>query len=170
MSPEYFSSEGHTSIGGYNIFSSVLDSAGKWSKPVNIGYPLNTTHDDIFFVTSASGKRGYYSSIREEGFGDKDIYVISMLSFKEKPLTLLIGEIIAKEGQTVPDGIFVYITDNETGEAVGTYKPRSRDHKFTVIIPPGSDYHLDYAFGDSTFYQDDIFVPENSVYQAGGRA
>lgn len=162
----FFSSEGHGSMGGFDIFVSEWneeDSA--WGKPENIGYPLNTTDDDIFFVTSASGKRAYYSSIRDNGYGDKDIYVISMLSFKEIPLTLLIGEIASADGSEVPEDIFIYVTDNETGEEIGTFKPRARDHKFTIIIPPGSDYHLDYVYEDSTFYQDDIFVPYNSAYQ-----
>ncbi len=161
----YLSSEGHGSIGGYDIFVSTFQEDSTWSKPENIGYPINSTDDDVFFVTSASGKRSYYSSIRDEGFGEKDVYVISMLSFQEKPLTLLIGEIIASEGQQVPEGIFIYVTDNETGEEVGTFKPRSRDNKFTIIIPPGSDYHLNYTLDDSTFYEDDIFVPYNSTYQ-----
>ncbi len=161
----YFSSEGHSSIGGFDIFTSVLQDDSTWSEPENIGYPMNTTGDDIFFVTSASGKRGYYSSIRQDGYGGKDVYVISMLSFQEKPLTLLVGEIIAANGGNVPDGIMIYVTDNETGEDIGAYKPRARDNKFTIIIPPGSDYHLNYTLNDSTFFQDDIFVPYNSTYQ-----
>ena len=161
----FFSSEGHGSMGGYDIFTVEMKEDGTWGKPENIGYPLNTTGDDIFFVTSASGKRAYYSSIRDEGYGANDIYVISMLSFKAKPLTLLIGQLKTTDGSELPDGIFIYVTDNETGEPVGTYKPRKRDSKFTMIIPPGSDYHIDYSYNDSIFYQDDIFVPENSAYQ-----
>ena len=161
----FFSSEGHQSMGGFDIFVSEFGDDSTWSKPENIGYPINTTGDDIFFVTSASGKRAYYSSIRDDGYGEKDLYVISMLSFKEKPLTLLIGKITSSDGTEIPDGIYVQVTDNESGETVGTFKPRARDSKFTIIIPPGSDYHLDYTYNDSVFYQDDIFVPENSAYQ-----
>ena len=161
----YFSSEGHGSIGGYDIFVSELQADSTWGKPKNIGYPINTTDDDIFFVVSASGKRAYYSSSRQDGQGDKDLYVISMLSFKEKPLTLLIGRITSANNTPVPDGIVINVTDNNTNEPVGSFKPRSRDNKFTIIIPPGSDYHLDYVYGDSVFYKDDIFVPANSSYQ-----
>lgn len=159
----YFSSEGHKSIGGYDVFYSELDDEGNWGPPVNLGYPINTTDNDVFFVTSADGKRGYYSSIRDEGFGDKDIYVISLLGFKEKPLTLLIGEITSED--SIPGNIVIDVTDNNSGETVGTYRPRARDNKFTVIIPPGSDYHLTYMQDDNVFFEDDIFVPENSAYQ-----
>ena len=161
----FFSSEGHGSMGGFDIFVSEFQADSTWGKPKNIGYPLNTTDDDIFFVTSASGKRGYYSSTRDDGYGDKDLYVISMLSFKETPLTLLVGEIVSKDGSDIPDNIEIIVTDNASGEIIGTFKPRARDHKFTVIIPPGSDYHFDYSYADSIFYKDDYYFPINSSYQ-----
>ncbi|QNP50731.1 PD40 domain-containing protein [Hymenobacter qilianensis] len=66
----YFSSEGHNSMGGYDIFKSVFEN-GKWSAPENLGWPINTPDDDVFFVISASGRHGYYSSFREEGLGAK---------------------------------------------------------------------------------------------------
>ena len=62
----YFSSKGHSSIGGYDIFYSVMDDAGNWSKPKNMGYPVNSTDNDVLFVTSADGKRGYYYSFKED--------------------------------------------------------------------------------------------------------
>ncbi|PCH65383.1 MAG: hypothetical protein COC01_09770, partial [Bacteroidetes bacterium] len=65
----YFSSKGHSSMGGYDIFLSTLQDDGKWSKPENIGYPINTTDDDIYYVVSANGERGYYSSGRTGGYG-----------------------------------------------------------------------------------------------------
>ena len=65
----YFSSNGPNSIGDFDIFYSTIDEAGNWSTPVNMGYPVNSTDDDVFFVTSADGKRGYFSSFKEEGYG-----------------------------------------------------------------------------------------------------
>src|SRR3989338_2571075 len=63
----YFSSQGHMSIGGYDIFKSVLNvQTGKWSKPENLGYPVNTTDDDVFFVISANGRHGYYTSMMKD--------------------------------------------------------------------------------------------------------
>jgi hypothetical protein len=55
----YFSSQGHSSMGGFDIFKSVYNEKTKtWSKPENLGYPVNTTDDDVFFVISASGRHG----------------------------------------------------------------------------------------------------------------
>ena len=72
----FFSSQGHNSMGGYDIFFSELDENGKWGKPENIGYPINGPDDEISFVVTAEGNRGYYSSYRPGGRGDRDIYLI----------------------------------------------------------------------------------------------
>ncbi len=160
----YFSSRGHNSIGGYDIFYSKLDSAGNWSKPVNMGYPVNSTDDDVFFVTSADGKRGYYSSFKEDGFGEKDIYMISLIDKEEVPLTLLVGYLQVEGYETMPDNAEIRVTNNETGELVGIYKPRKRNGKFSIILPPGGDYHIEYKAAEFK-EEEDIYVPEMAAYQ-----
>lgn len=74
----FFSSQGHENIGGYDLFKSELQTNGLWSKPHNLGYPLNTPDDNIFFMPSDKGKSGYISILKEaEGFGKEDIYKIN---------------------------------------------------------------------------------------------
>ena len=74
----FFSSQGHESIGGFDIFTSELQTNGLWSKPLNPGYPFNTTDDNSFFMPLAGSKSGYYSIYKEQGgFGKEDIYKIS---------------------------------------------------------------------------------------------
>jgi outer membrane protein OmpA-like peptidoglycan-associated protein/tetratricopeptide (TPR) repeat protein len=75
----YFSSKGHKTMGGFDIFKSFLDSTGKWSEPENIGYPINTADDDETYVMAASGKHAYYTSVKKDGFGTRDIYVINYI-------------------------------------------------------------------------------------------
>ena len=75
----YFSSQGHDGMGGFDIYKSVYDSAKKdWISPVNIGYPMNTPDNDISFIATKDGKRGYFSSVREDGFGYQDIYMFTI--------------------------------------------------------------------------------------------
>jgi tetratricopeptide (TPR) repeat protein len=71
----FFSSQGHYNMGGYDIFYSKKQE-NSWSAPINIGYPLNTTDDDLFFVPLNDGKSGYYSIYKTDGFGEADIYRI----------------------------------------------------------------------------------------------
>jgi hypothetical protein len=72
----YFASKGHNSIGGYDIFSTEKLHDGSWSKPENLGYPINSVDDDISFTTTIDGEIGYLSSFRSPSKGDRDIFVI----------------------------------------------------------------------------------------------
>jgi len=81
----YFSSKGHNTMGGYDIFKSTNEN-GKWSKPINLGYPINTADDDLCFVLSSSSQRAYFSSSRQGTIGDLDIFIINLP--KEKPLLI----------------------------------------------------------------------------------
>lgn len=75
----YFSSKGRKGMGGFDIFKSVWDETkNEWSEAENMGYPINTPDNDIYFVSTKDGKRAYYSSVREDGLGYDDIYVITI--------------------------------------------------------------------------------------------
>ena len=74
----FFSSQGHENIGGYDLFRSDLQSNGLWNKPANMGYPVNTPDDNLFFMPTGDGKTGYYSVYKESGgFGKEDIYKVT---------------------------------------------------------------------------------------------
>lgn len=76
----YFSSEGHNSMGGYDIFVAERDAAGDWQEPKNIGYPINTPYDDVLFrMMKGAQNKGYYATVKEKGYGGKDIYEIIFL-------------------------------------------------------------------------------------------
>lgn len=161
----FFSSKGHQSIGGFDIFFSTRGDNG-WEEPLNIGYPINTTDDDVFYVTSPDGKRGYYSSSsRPEGYGEKDIYQISIPERKEQPLVLIKGLIIPVDGQQLPPNLEIIATNNETGIISGTYRPLQRDGSFTIIIPPGSNYTLSYTNDGQEFFSEVMEVPADAAYQ-----
>jgi hypothetical protein len=77
----YFSSKGHNTMGGYDIFVTTLDS-GKWSEPKNLGYPINTPDDDIYFSTSDNGYYGYYARITDQS--KLDIFRMALDAFMPK--------------------------------------------------------------------------------------
>lgn len=80
----YFSSQGHYNIGGFDIFKSTK-KGDTWTKPQNLGYPFNTTDDDIFFFPLNNGKTAYYSKFKETGFGENDIYRIEIFEQENIP-------------------------------------------------------------------------------------
>ena len=71
----YFSSDGHLGVGEFDIYYVRQDSAGNWTEPKNIGYPINTEHDDVGFFVSTDGKTGYFNSNeRDDGIGGWDLF------------------------------------------------------------------------------------------------
>lgn len=80
----YFSSDGHPTLGNSDIFSTVYQN-NKWTKPENIGWPLNSWEYDGFFTLSPDKKKGYFSTVKEGGLGDADLYSIDFLEPKYKP-------------------------------------------------------------------------------------
>ncbi|MCW3102927.1 MAG: hypothetical protein JWO09_1367 [Bacteroidetes bacterium] len=190
----YFSSQGHKTMGGYDIFKSVLEN-GKWSEPVNIGYPVNTPDDDVFFVTSASGKHGYYASFNANGFGEKDIYMITFLGY-EKPLvlnnednllasqtapvkeTVIAPTVQIKEAQlTILKGVItddltkkpleatIEIIDNQKNEIIASFTSNSSTGKYLVSLPAGRNYGIAVKKENYLFHSENFDIPNTAAYQ-----
>lgn len=86
----YFSSFGHYNMGEFDIYYSEIGSDGKYSNPVNIGWPLNTTDDELFFVPINNGAEGYLARFDETGFGGSDLYYVEFNPLLvEKPIKVL---------------------------------------------------------------------------------
>ena len=144
----FFASKGHKSMGGFDIFVSTKaeeEGVTRWSEPTNIGYPINTTDDDVFFVTSTDGKRGYYSSFQDGGYGEKDIYQISLVDQTEKALAVVKGYMSMFNGKPLPfdSKISVYNADTKELLKIDT-KPNSKTGKYLVVLPTNKKYTLVY--------------------------
>ncbi|MES2285220.1 MAG: OmpA family protein [Bacteroidota bacterium] len=141
----FFSSKGHNSMGGYDVFMSVLDNTTKVaSSPKNLGPSINTSGDDLYFVMEANGKTGYYSSNRLGGLGEKDIYQITFLeNIMQGNLRLLKGRVLDKKGNPMVSKIIV--RDKATGEIVGTFASNSATGKYLITLPADKDYDLEFT-------------------------
>lgn len=192
----YFSSQGHTSMGGYDIFKSVFDEVTKtWGEPVNIGYPVNTSDDDIFFVISASGKHGYYTSAMKDTRGLRDLYMITFLG-PEKPMILnnednLLASVAApvketvvaptvevKEAQlTILKGVIsdyltkevleaeIEIVDNTANMVIATFKSNSKTGKYLVSLPAGKNYGIAVKKEGYLFHSENFDIPKTAAFQ-----
>ena len=156
-----FSSQGHNSMGGFDIFTSE-NIDGVWSTPVNIGYPINSPEDDVFFVTTPDGHYAYYSSRMEGGMGEKDIYLIELTEKKKESLTVMKGVVILENTPEILANIIV--ADARTNAVTGIYKPNKSTGSYIFILQPGVTYNVTYECDGYQSKVDRIVVPENSTY------
>ena len=192
----YFSSQGHNSMGGYDIFKSVYSETTKtWSKPENMGYPVNTPDDDVFFVLSASGKRGYYTSATQSSLGLRDLYVITFLG-PEKPMilnnednliasaaqpvqeTVVAPTVEVKEAQlTLLKGVItdalngqklsaeIEIVDNTANKVIATFRSNSSTGKYLVSLPAGKNYGIAVKKEGYLFHSENFDIPSTAAFQ-----
>jgi outer membrane protein OmpA-like peptidoglycan-associated protein len=190
----YFSSRGHETMGGYDIFKAVKDDNGQWGKPENLGYPINTPDDDVFFVISASGKHGYYSSIKSDGMGEKDIYRVTFLGPEKSPvlnnednllasLTNPVSETVIEEvveirtvsltilKGTVTDAVTedkveagIELIDNEKNKVIANFKSNATTGKYLVSLPAGKNYGLAVKAEGYLFHSENFDIPKSAGY------
>lgn len=135
----YFSSKGHRTLGGYDIFYSLYEN-GNWQTPVNMKFPINTTDDDVFFRPSANGKAAYFVSERKSGKGKADIYKLLMPDEKEKPVKLITGTVLS--GDSVLDDPKITVTEIEAPDIPNKTLPRNTDGKYVIAVNAQKDINL----------------------------
>lgn len=141
----YFSTTGRRGMGGYDIFKSTITDAknNKWSEPENLGYPINSPDNDVFFVGTKDGKRGYYSSVREDGLGYSDIYRIDSpdAAKDEKIPVRLSVKVFDAETKHAMDAkvSLVSVKDNTVIPMTST---RAGVYDFAVTATEAKDYKL----------------------------
>lgn len=134
----YFSSEGNKNMGGYDIFKSEFDEMGVFTSPVNLGSPINTVDDDLFFVMSTDGSTGYFSSERTGGFGSQDIYSVY---FPDNNIPLDVYNVfVFDEFDNVLKDVEIVVTDMKKKSVYGTYKSNSKTGKVLIISKPDVEY------------------------------
>ena len=106
----FFCSEGHNSMGSYDIFKTTVDANGVWSKPENLGYPINTIGAEKSFIISTDGNTAYIASDRKGGFGERDIYKVDVSRYN------LIGKLGSKNTEPALSILKGTIYTSDTGQ------------------------------------------------------
>ncbi len=190
----YFSSTGHKRMGGYDLFKSEMKDDGTWGEPENLGYPINSPDDDLFFVLNASGKHGYYSTVQDDSYGDYDIYMITFRGPEKSPvlqnednllanvepvsesvieeavevktmrLTILKGTV--KDALTLnPVEAQIEIVDNVKNEVISTSSSNSSTGKYVVSLPSGRNYGIAVKATGYLFHSENFDIPAATNYQ-----
>ena len=124
-------------MGEYDVFQTLLNTENnQYSPPENLGYPINSVNNDIFFVLNANGTRGYYSSIKEETYGGSDIYMIDT-RFGDNDLKVKQGKIVFG---SEPQKAKITLIDIESKQVSGIFNASAKTGKFLLVMNPVKAY------------------------------
>jgi len=170
----YFSSNCQYSIGGYDIFKTEYKD-GKWTKPVNLGYPINTLGDERHFVITADGKKAYVTTKREDSVGDLDIYEVDLENYRVpdidgtnegsatissgEPVSILRGKVLsATDGETLESSIII---QDEAGNRIEGIESNENGEYF-VILEGNKTYNVEFRAKDYKYQTISVYLPKTS--------
>ena len=137
----YYSSKGHNSMGGYDIFGSVYnDSTQTWSEPYNLDFPVNTPDDDILLVPDTSGQTAYFASSRSSSLGKIDVYKIAL--HLHPPGSEVIAGTVYKTGGTEGAYAIITVRDSATNNIVAIDTTSAGDGHYSFNLPKGGKYNF----------------------------
>ncbi len=158
----YFASNGHNSMGDYDIFKSILDENGNWSQPENLGPPINTPGHDRYFVTTDEGAVGYYASDRDGGYGETDIYRI-ILYCKAVSATIIRGVVFSEDLKKAV-GATITVYDGKTGRLINNYAADSTDGTYEMRLKTETNYKFRIEADGYMAHSGDFKVPQQCDY------
>ncbi|MES2837608.1 MAG: OmpA family protein [Bacteroidota bacterium] len=150
----YFSSEGHSSIGGYDVFKSSI-TGKQIAKPINLGFPINSINSDIYLVLTADGKHAYYSSARPGALGMYDLFTFDTENMDKKASLLTVNGTVTTEQKPLEARVRVY---NGNNDLLGTYGSNTFDGKYAFTLLTGYKYKF--------VYEANSFVPQEEMLDA----
>ena len=184
----YFSSQGHKTMGGYDIFRSIYDEKkDTWSEPENLGYPINSPDDDVYFSVAANGRHGYFSSFNNNGKGEKDLYMVTFLGPEKEPLlamddrldqsqwtasltglptnrlTILKGTVV-DEITGMPLEASLEIVDLASNRPISDCTTNKSTGEFLVSLPSGVNYAVVIRSKNYLFHDEQLDIPITREY------
>jgi outer membrane protein OmpA-like peptidoglycan-associated protein/tetratricopeptide (TPR) repeat protein len=159
----YFSSDGHPGMGGLDIFMSTQDDEGNWSRPINLGYPINTEYDENSLLVGPDGEVAYFASNREGGYGGLDLYAFEMPEHLRPVKTIYMDGTVYDFASKNPLGAHFQLIDLKTGKIVVASDADKVNGSFMVSLPTKRDYALNVSYPGYNFYSKNftLTVPEN---------
>jgi tetratricopeptide (TPR) repeat protein len=161
----YFTSDGHPGFGGQDIFYSKKLGAGDWSKPENLGFPLNSAYDDVSFCLSADAGKAYFASNRPGGAGGMDLYEVPLDSVSQPdPFTFLYG--IVRDSLTHKRLMYAQIklSDPNTGALLYHFRTNSGDASYLEALALNKKLALHVYFVGYLDYYDTLTFTRRFIY------
>lgn len=151
----YFSSQGHNTMGGFDVFKTRFEN-NMWTTPENIGYPINSGADDVFYTFNEKRNKGFISTMRTDGIGNFDIYLIRY----PKPLKVILAT--SYSGGLIQKDYKATVADLKSNESTSLFLNKTNDlsykskSNYKILIPEyNSENRLDtFQFNTPESYGD----------------
>ncbi len=157
----YFSSNGHVGMGGLDIYVTQKMDNGKWSEPVNLGYPINTHKDENSLLVSPNGEIAYFASSREGGFGNLDMYSFVLpKEVRPIPVTFAQGLVIDAETKK-PVEALLRLSDVSSQSLTSQLSSDAVTGEFLIALPAGETYALSVTAEGYLFHSETFSLKEN---------
>lgn len=163
----YFSSDGWMGLGGYDIFFSRLGNDGAWSKPRNIGYPINSPDDDLGFFVSTDGDKGYFASNKLKGEGGWDLYSFDLYENARPEKVLFIKGTVKSEATAEPVKARIELKNIES-KKVSEIPMDTLTGNYVAVAPFNSDYIMTVK-KEGHVYESKYISKVDSVYKLMAR-
>ena len=154
-------------MGGFDVMYAKKETNGSWSEGKNIGAPVNSYDDDLYYTATAAGDMGYFTSARKEGFGEKDIYGIDNNYLGIEDISFLKAKIATVNNVPIPETFRVVVTCLDCAEkSEKIVYPRKRDGMVVTGLEPCKAYELSYQMGQDNkeIYKEKIQTECNVPY------
>ncbi len=156
----YFSSQGHYNMGGYDLFTSVKDDDAKWSTPVNLGYPINSTDDDMNIVPVGNGDVVCYAPFTESGEQGQKIRFIALDTGSGKLEATVQGKIDTDDNYPELTNAFVKVVEKNSGDTVKVVKVDPETGEYSLSMLEGS---YSFIFSGDGYEENEcnLIIPEH---------
>lgn len=152
----YFSSKGHNSMGGYDIFKCTRkDSLSAWSKPINLGYPINSTYDDIMYIPDEGKQTASYCTNRKN-----NTYEYLQIKYPKTELDNTIIKGWFNSSDTTKKDVYITVYNSNTGEISGVYKTNRKTGLYLMVLPSGIKYEMNVEVEGVPSYTTTFDIPE----------
>lgn len=158
----YFSSDSLPGMGGFDIYMVKKEAGGKWGKPVNLGYPINTEADEVGFFVSTDGQKGYFASNSIKGSGGYDIYSFDLPEGKKPEKVLFVKGQLKNDQDSVPMAAKIELRNVTTSEVIDVdYDTTTGNYSSVVLFD--ADYIMTvkkegYAYTSQYFSEEDSTI------------
>lgn len=159
----YFASDKHFALGSLDLFYSRKDSKGEFTKPINIGYPINTLNEERSLIINTQGNRAYFASNTLKGFGDFDVFVFDLYpGARPNPVTYLKGKVFDNNTKLPLESLFELV-DIESGQQVAKAKSDATNGEFLVCLPTNKNYALSVWKDGYLFHSENFSLKGNHL-------